>query len=211
MNRNRPYSLSCAAVQDILAAYLADELDASTDALVAAHLAACPTCQEEVRIAHTLDEVLDALPKPEPPPEIFSTVAAYVRAHPDSGGWFYRFRAIFGGLGTTYGRPLVRVGAVTCLVGALLFGAYQHQQRQAQMAQASRDFNYAFSTVHYAVERTGIVVNASLVSAVQLDAASRGALKRMAHVSSAIQQSIGILDKLTGTVPATVHPEGDTP
>lgn len=214
MNRNRHQALSCAEVQDILEAYLGSELDTSTDTRVTAHLADCPNCQDEVRIAHALDEVLDELPSPEPPPEIFREVAAYVRAHPDGRGWLYRLKTVLRDIGTRYGHPLVRVGALTCFVGLFVFGVYQHQQQQAEIAQATRDFNYAFSTVQYAVERTGIVINERL-AAVQLDEASRRALKRTANVSSAIQRSFGILSGLTGTASATEHPQrsnqkGDT-
>ena len=73
--------LSCKEVQDTLEAYLDDELDVNTSATVAAHVASCSLCQDEIRFAYAIRGALQELPKPEPPPEIFNAVEAYVRTH----------------------------------------------------------------------------------------------------------------------------------
>ena len=77
--------LSCKEVQDTLEAYLDDELDANTSATVAAHVASCSLCQDEIRCAYAIRCALQELPKPEPPPEIFNAVEAYVRTHTNKG------------------------------------------------------------------------------------------------------------------------------
>ena len=66
----------CRQIQDILEVYLADELDVSTQAMIKAHIAFCPKCQDEVRFAEAISEALKELPKPEPPPKIFNAVSA---------------------------------------------------------------------------------------------------------------------------------------
>ena len=195
----------CTEVQDTLEAYLADELDGDTHAIVEAHIASCPKCQDEVHFAQAISEALHELPRPEPPPEIFDAVAAYVRAHPDKGErWWHR---IFP-LSTFWDNltlPLARAGALVCLLGIVLFGSYQYQQYK-KIAQASRDLNYALSKLNYAVERTNTVVSEKLPDArinrvssypfVQIEAASRLCdrnKKRIFH-----PQFIGVWITLTG-------------
>ena len=216
---------SCMEVQDTLEAYLADELDADTHATVAAHVASCPRCQDEIHFAQTISETLHELPKPEPPPEIFNAVAAYVRAHPDKGErWWHR---IFQ-LPTFWDNlrlSLVRVGALVCLFGIVLFGIYQYQQHE-KITQAARDLNYVLSKLNYAVERTGIVVNEKLPDVrigeasrhpfVQIEEASRRALKQKQNISSAIHRSLDSLNRLPENVPDTEHHQdsqhkGETP
>ena len=207
---------SCMEVQDTLEAYLADELDAKTHATIAAHIASCQRCQDEVDLAQTIDEALHELPRPEPPPEIFDAVAAYVRAHPDEGKrWWHR---IFQ-LPTFWNNltlPLVRVGALACLFGIVAFGIYQYQQHEKIM-QASRDLNYALSKLNYAVERTNIVVNEKLPNTqinrasrdpfVQIEEASRRALKKKMNVSSAIHRSLDSLNQSSENTPNTEDPQ----
>lgn len=199
-----PQDSSCEEVQDTLEAYLADELDANTHARIATHIASCPRCQDEVDFAQTINEALLELPRPEPPPAIFNAVAAYVRAHPDEGErWWHRVFQLF----TVWNNltlSLVRVGAVACLFGIVLFGVYQYQQHEKIM-QATRDLNYALSKLNYAVERTNIVVNEKLPDAqinkvsrdpfVQIEEASRRALKKRMNISSAIHRSLDSLNQ----------------
>ena len=216
---------SCMEVQDTLEAYLTDELDADTHATVAAHVASCPRCQDEIHFVQTISEALHELPKPEPPPEIFNAVAAYVRAHPDKGErWWHQ---IFQ-LPTFWDNlrlSLVRVGALVCLFGIVLFGIYQYQQHE-KITQASRDLNYVLSKLNYAVERTGIVVNEKLPDVrideasrhpfVQIEEASRRALKQKQNISSAIHRSLDSLNRLPENVPDTEYHQdsqhkGETP
>ena len=202
--------LSCVEVQDTLEAYLADELDAKTHATIAAHIASCSKCQNEVHFAQTISEALHELPKPEPPPEIFDAVAAYVRAHPDEGErWWHRIFQLFT-FWNNLTLSLVRVGAMACLFGIVLFGIYQYQQHEKIM-QASRDLNYALSKLNYAVERTNIVVNEKLPDTqinkasrdpfVQIEEASRRALKKRINISSAIHRSLDSLNQSSENAP----------
>ena len=196
---------SCIEIQDTLEAYLAGELDTAAHATVAAHVASCPTCQDEVRFAQTITEGLHELPRPEPPPTIVAEVSAYVRAHPNKGPrWLQRIRQLFTGSDYLIS-PLVRAGALVCLIGIILFGTYHYQQHQ-KMTQAARDLKYALSKLNYAVERTGSVVSEKLpdvqineVSSrpfVQIEAASRRALKQKQNISSAIHRSLDSLNRL---------------
>ena len=211
----------CQVVQDILETYLADELDTATHARTAAHVASCPRCQHEVRLAEAINEALKELPRPEPPSKIFNTVAAYVRAHPDSNkNWrhrIFRFFAFWDHLAA----PIVRGGVLACLVGMALFGIHQYQ-RHTRIAQASRDLNYALSKLHYAMERTDNIINeklpdvridaASRRSFVMIEDASRRVSKQQTNISSAIHRS---LDNLNGFPDAKydnyLHQKGSTP
>lgn len=188
---------SCTETQDNLEAYLADELDADMHTTIAAHIASCVRCQDEIHFIQTINEALHELPRPEPPPEIFNAVEAYVRAHPDTGErWWHR---IFQ-LPTFWNNltsPLVRVGALVCLVGVVLFGTYQYQQHQ-KITQASRDLYYALGKLNYAVER---IDKASPF--VQIEKASRRALKQKQNISSAIHRSLDSLNRLPENIPDT--------
>ena len=206
---------SCLEVQDTLEAYLADELDADTHAIVEAHIASCPRCQNEIHFVEAIDAALHELPKPELPPEIFNAVAAYVRAHPDKRErWWHRLFQLF----TFWDHltlSLVRAGALVCLFGIVAFGIYQYQQHQKIM-QTSRDLNYVLSKLNYAVERTGIVVKDKLPNVqidetshrlfVQIEEASRRALKQKQNISSAIHRS---LDSLNRSPKNALDPERD--
>ena len=206
---------SCMEFQETLEAYLADDLDADTHAIVEAHIASCPRCQDEVHFAQAIDEALHELPRPEPPPEIFDAVAAYVRAHPDKGErWWHRILQLFT-FWDNLTLSLVRAGALVCLVGIVLFGTYQYQQHQ-KIRQASRDLNYVLSKLNYAVERTNIVVSEKLPDVrinetshrpfVQIEEASRRALKQKQNISSAIHRS---LDSLNRSPKNALDPERD--
>lgn len=204
--------LTCTEVQDTLEAYLNDELDANTHATVASHVASCSMCQDEIRFAQAISGALHELPKPEPPPEIFNAVEAYVRAHPDKGpSWLHRIFQLFT-FSNDLTSMLARAGAVACLIGVVLFGTYQYQQH-LKVQQASRDLAYALSKLNYAVERTGTIVNEKLpdvrideVSSrpfVQIETASRHVSKQKRNISSAIHRSLDSLDQLPRNAPDT--------
>ena len=197
--------LTCTEVQDTLEAYLDDELDANTSATVAAHVASCSLCQEEVRFAEAISGALHELPKPEPPPAIFNAVEAYVRAHPNKRPkWLHRIFQLFT-FSADLTSVLARAGALACLIGVVLFGTYQYQQH-LKVQQASRDLAYALSKLNYAVERTGSVVNEKLpdvrideVSSrpfVQIETASRHVSKQKRNISSALHRGLDSLDQL---------------
>ena len=196
---------SCMEIQDNLEAYLADELEADQHATIATHVASCPTCQNEVRFAQTISEVLHELPKPEPPPKIFNAVEAYVRTHPNKGPrWLNRIFQLFT-FSDDLTSSLARAGALACLIGIAVFGTYQYQQ-YLTVKQASRDLYYALGKLNYAVERTGTVVNEKLpdvrineVSSrpfVQIETASRHVSKQKRNISSALHRSLDSLDRL---------------
>ena len=217
--------LTCTEVQDTLEAYLDDALDADMHAKVASHIGSCATCQDEVRFAQAIGGALRELPKPEPPPEIFDAVAAHVRTHPNKGqSWRHRIFQRF-----TFTDALIpalaRVGALACLIGIIVFGAYRYRQ-YTEVKQASRDFYYALGKLNYAVERTGTVVSDKLPNVrinevssrpfVQIESASRRALKEKEKISSAIHQSLGAINRLPEYIPDIKHYEhsdykGDTP
>ena len=215
---------SCTETQDNLEAYLADELDADTYAMIAAHVASCSKCQDEVRFAQAISEALHELPRPEPPPEIFKAVAVHVRAHPNKGPkWLHRMFQLFT-FSDYLTSPLARAGALVCLAGIVLFGTYQYQEH-LKVKQASRDLYYALGKLNYAVERTGTVVSEKLPDVrideasrpfVQIEAASRRASKQKVNISSAIHRSLGSLNRSPKNVPDTGHhqrsqQEGETP
>ena len=196
---------SCLEVQDNLEAYLADELETDQHATIAAHVASCPMCQDEVRFAQAISGALHELPKPEPPPEIFNAVKAYVRAHPNKGpGWLHRILQLFT-FSDDLTSTLARAGALACLIGIVLLGTYQYQQH-LKVQQASRDLYYALGKLNYVVGRTGTVVNQKLsdvrideVSSrpfIQIETASRRVSKQKRNISSAIHRSLDSLDRL---------------
>lgn len=195
---------SCLEVQDILEVYLANELDTDTHRKITAHIASCPTCQDEIQFTQTIGEALHELPRPEPPPAVFEAIAAHVRTHPDKREryWHRLFQLSTFWDNLTF--SLVRAGALVCLFGIVAFGIYQYQQHQKIM-QAAQDLNYALSKLNYAVERTNVVVNEKLPDTqinktsqrpfVRIEAASRRALKQKQNISSAIHRSLDNLNQ----------------
>ena len=216
---------SCTEIQDNLEAYLADELDADTYATIAAHVASCSKCQDEVRFAQAISETLHELPRPKPPPEIFNVVSDYVRAHPNKGPkWLHGMFQLFT-FSDYLTSPLARAAALVCLAGIVLFGTYQYQEH-LKVKQASRDLYYALGKLNYAVERTSTVVSKKLPDMrineasgrplVQIEKASRSALKQKNNISSAIHRSLGSLTQVPENVPNTENhqpsqQEGETP
>ena len=214
----------CSEFQDILEAYLANELDADTHAIVAVHVASCPRCQDEVRFAEVVSEALQELPRPEPSPKIFNEVSAYVRAHADSNRkWPHRIFQLFA-FWDNLPLLLVRAGILACLVGIVLFSIHQYQHHR-RIVQATRDLNYALSKLHYAVERTDIIINeklpdvrineASRRSFVMIEEASRRVLKQRMNISSIIHKSLDSPNQFPEVIPDTQHSEhsyqkGDT-
>ncbi len=75
----------CTEIRETLEAYLADELDPRTHAIVAAHVAFCQRCQNEIGLIQAIDKVFREMPRQDPPPQIFDAIVVYVRAHPDKG------------------------------------------------------------------------------------------------------------------------------
>ena len=205
---------TCTEVQDTLEAYLDNELDADTHATVEAHVASCSMCQDEIRFVQAISGALHELPKPEPPPEIFDAVEAYVRSHPNKGPkWLNRIFQMFT-FSDDLTSVLARAGALVCLMGIILFGTYQYRQYM-EVKQASRDLHYALGKLNYAMARTGTVVSEKLPdvrineasgrSLVQVEKASRSVLKQKNDISSAIHRGLSRLNRSPQNVLDTEH------
>ncbi len=197
MSQNSPHGLPCVDCQTFIEEYIAGELDTATESAMTSHLATCERCRHEFRLAQAIDEVLDELPRPVPPPDIFREVSAYVRAHSRRRSWIHRIfqlSTLLAGLRS----PLLHAGALVCLVGVVLFGVHQHQQK-VQVEQAAHALGYALSKVQYAMHRSSRALNETL-STVQIEETHRRALKQTANVSSAIRRSLSILNQLTDDI-----------
>ena len=197
MTQNLLHEITCIDCQTQIEEYIAGELDTVIETAITSHLATCDTCQREFNLAQTIDTVLDDLPKPMSPPDILKEVTAYVRANPDSNSWMDRFFNIFAWENSRL--LFLRVSALACLVGIVLFGVHQHK-KHVVLEQAKSDFDYAMSKMQYAVHKTGLAVNDSFTS-FKIDEVSRRAFKSTSNVSSAVDRSLGILNHLTGNVP----------
>lgn len=68
--------LDCSIIQEYLSAYVDDELPPEQREAVQEHLAVCPQCRGELARLTRLEEVLEALPSPLPPPELIDQVLA---------------------------------------------------------------------------------------------------------------------------------------
>lgn len=194
--------IRCENVHSILDEYLAGELDIETQEGIETHLIRCQHCQNEMDFALEIGEGLRELPKPQPPPEILNHVAAHVRSHPNptSQGWRKAMKQACRAL---HLRPLSICAASICLVCLVLFGAYRQHQRSVEIEKASRDLSYALRTVRYAVQKTGVAIDARF-PADQVREAPRRALvlalneihtTASEHLSRAIRGSFFIRDK----------------
>lgn len=204
MNQKSKLQITCLDCQNLLEEYMSGELDSSTESVIASHLETCHTCQNEHNLAQAINTELSDLPKPQPPPEILTEVTAYVQSHPAKSSWLHRFLNIF----ISWDHPptlILRLSTLACLVGIILFGVHlNHKKVIAE--QAMNDFNYAVSKIQYAFHKTGIGVNDSFAS-LDINEASRRAFKSTSNVATAIDKSLGILDKLTGNVTNSHSPQ----
>lgn len=195
---------SCEDYQSLLEEYIVGELDEQDKSAFSSHLTTCDKCKHELLIAQTIDTVLVDLPIPTSPPEILREVTTYIRENPESGGWLHRNLQILPIL--EYLRsPLVRVSAVVALIGIMLFGVHQYNM-YVEVEQAKNDFQYAMNKMQSAVHKTSLAVNDSFTS-LDVDEAPRRALKPTKSISPAIQQSLSVLNILTGS---ENHQKSDT-
>ncbi|TGE24570.1 HEAT repeat domain-containing protein [Hymenobacter aquaticus] len=114
--------MHCEQAQPELPEYISHQLPAAEQARVAAHLAHCPDCQEELRALRRVWQTLGAVPEPEPSenlrPAFYSMLAAYkeeVEAQPrfSLGGFWSKLRALLvpgPALRLAYGLGLLVVG-----------------------------------------------------------------------------------------------------
>lgn len=195
---------TCEDFQTQLEEYIADELDIQTESAITSHLTACEKCQHELLMAQTIGTVLDDLPKPTAPPEILIEVTTYVRENPESRGWLHRIFQLSPVL-ECLRSPLLRVSAIVALIGIMFFGVHQYH-KYVEVEQAKSDFQYAMRKMQSAVRKTSFAVNDSFTS-LNVDEVPRRALKPTKSISPAIQQSLGVLNILTGS---GNHQESDT-
>ena len=195
---------TCEDFQTQLEEYITGELDIQMESAITSHLTACERCQHELLMTQTIDAVLDDLPKPTSPPEILREVTTYVRENPESGGWLHRIFQLSPVL-ECLRSPLLRVSAIVALIGIMFFGVHQYH-KYVEVEQAKSDFQYAMRKMQSAVRKTSLAVNDSFTS-LNVDEAPRRALKPTKSISPAIQQSLGVLNILTGS---GNHQESDT-
>lgn len=196
MIQSQLHSKTCEEFQTRLEEYIAGELDDQKESAMTSHLTTCDRCQRELHLAQTIDTVLDDLPKPTSPPEILREVTTYVRENPVSRGWLHRifqFSAVLEYLRS----PLLRASVMVLLLGMMFFGIHQYQ-RFVEEEQAKTDFQYAMSKMQSAFRKTSLAVNDSFTS-LEVDEAPRRALKPTVNISPAVQQSLGVLNILTGS------------
>ena len=77
-------TIHCEYVHSVLEEYLAGELNADAQAAIETHIASCQGCQNELDFALEIDDILEEIPKLEPPSEVFNRVAAYVQSQSKS-------------------------------------------------------------------------------------------------------------------------------
>ena len=196
MIQSPSHGRTCEDFQSLLEEYITGELDSLTESAITSHLTTCDNCQSELHLVQTIDKVLGDLPKPTSPPEILKEVTTYVQGNPLSRGWLYRvfqYSTVLEYLRS----PLLRVSAIVSLIGIMLFGIQQYN-RYVEVEQAKSDFQYAMGKIQSAVSKTSLAVNDSF-SSLEVDEAPRRALKPTKHISPAVQQSLGVLNILTGS------------
>lgn len=204
MTQNPLQSRTCEDYQSLLEEYIAGEMDIQMESAITSHITTCDGCQHELLMVQTIDAVLDDLPKPTSPPEILREVTTYVHENPESGGWwhqFFQFSTVLEYLRS----PLLRVSAIVALIGIMFLGV-RNYHKYVEVEQAKSDFNYAMSKMQSAVRKTSLAVNDSFTS-LNVDEAPRRALKPTMSISPAIQQSLGVLNILTGS---ENHQKSDT-
>ena len=196
-------AIHCEYVHSVLEEYLAGELNADAQAAIETHLATCQGCQNELNFALEVSDALQELPKPQPPPEIFDQVAAYVQSHPKpiGQGWFDSLKRVLRGLSL---RP-VAIGAVAAsLIIFATFSAYQQHQQSLQIKQATHELSYALSTMRYAMRKTELAIHDGLPSDEVMEAPRRTLLFTLKeintttndHLSQVIRKSLAIFNKL---------------
>ena len=196
-------TVRCEYVHSVLEEYLAGELNADAQAAIETHLAACQDCQNDLDIALEISEAVQELPKPQPPPEVFDQVTAYVQSHPNptTQGWFDSLKQVLRGL---YLRP-VAVGAVAAsLIILVTFGAYQQHQQSLQIEQATYELSYALGTVRYAMQKTEIALYKGLPSNEVMEASRRTLLFALDGIntttnnrfSQVIRKNLAIFNKI---------------
>ncbi len=191
-------TIRCEYVHSVLEGYLAGELNTDTQTTIEAHIAACQDCQNELNFALEVGEMLQELPRPQPPAEVFDQVAAYVQSHPKptAQGWFDSLKQALRGLSF---RPVAAGAVAAILIILVTFGAYQQHQQSLQVEQATYELSYALSTVRYAMRKTELAIDKRLSTDQVREAPRRALMLTIDEINSleTIQRSLVILNKLT--------------
>lgn len=196
-------AIRCEHVHSVLEEYLAGELNVDTQMAIETHLAACQDCQNELDFALEVSDALQELPKPQPPPEIFDQVAAYVQSHPKptAQGWSDSLKRVL----RTLSLRSIAAGVVTaCLIGLVTFSAYQHHQQSLQIEQATYELSYALGAVRHAMQKTELAIYEGLPSNEVMEAPRQTLLFALDevntttndHLSPVIRKSLAIFNKL---------------
>ena len=196
-------TIRCEYVHSVLEEYLASELNTDAQTTIEAHIAACQDCQNELNFAFEVGEMLQELPRSQPPAEVFDQVAAYVQSHPQptTQGWFDSLKQVLRGL---YLRP-VAVGTVAAsLIILVTFGAYQQYQQSLQIEQTTHELSYALSTMRYAMRKTELAIYEGLPSNEVMETPRKTLLFTLDeintttndHFSPVIRKSLAIFNKI---------------
>jgi HEAT repeat protein len=119
--------MNCERTKEQLVDYLSSQLSEAEHAALAAHLATCANCREELQATQRLWQTLGAVPTPEPGPslrpEFYAMLATFreeVKNAPDHSlkGLWQRW------LGWEVPLPVLRLAYSLCLIGVGLMGGY---------------------------------------------------------------------------------------
>ena len=151
----RPEDESCAAVLPLLEAYLDGELSPAAAAPVRDHLASCPACAAELRLATAIRDGLRSLPDLDAPPTVL------MRARQEAGrAGVLAFRPPQPALRRPRLAALAAVLAVALLGATLLFQLLRSprpaQPTPQQIAQATAQARYALAYIGRVSRRAGL-------------------------------------------------------
>ncbi len=169
----------CAAVLPLLESYLDGELSPTESEGVREHLARCPACAEELRLAEAIQIGLRALPELDTPPEVLARVRTmagaaavlpFERPAPKlSQPGRFRFATLAAAL-------------VLALFGAVLLFQLRSPRpapppsaaTPAEIARATAEARYAFACIARASRRAGLEIKDEVLPAHLVAPAARG-------------------------------------
>jgi anti-sigma factor (TIGR02949 family) len=146
--------LSCPEALDLLEPCLDGDLSAGEADRLRVHLESCTACAAELALAERVQRELRSLPQPDCPPEVIERVVRAGRGEV----------VPFPSRERTWRQRIAAVAAVLMLAvgGGSLFVHLQHQrlqdQRERQVAQATREARFALAYLGKATHRIGLDV-----------------------------------------------------
>ena len=184
----------CAAVLPLLESYLYSELSPTENEGVREHLARCPACAAERRLAEAIQLGLRALPELDAPPEVLLRVRA--TAASEAAATAGTAAATAAGTVLPFerpapkprrspgGRPLfatLAAAVVLALLGAFLLLQLRSPRpsqpgvaSQADIARATAEARYAFACIGRASRRAGLEIKDEVLPAHLVAPAARG-------------------------------------